>query len=108
MLFKPRKAGKKYTTLYAQCRQVEKSLGYWPSQYPHIEPPARQRVIWEIFWELRGSSRNGFSGPENLGFMEMDAWQRVRGLKLHNWMVDIILAMDAAYMAEWHRKDDNG
>lgn len=101
-LFHPRKDG---STLYQNCRQVEKQLGYWPEIYAPIEPPEDYGFVWQIFWELREHCKSGFSGPESLGFFELDAWQRVRGFRLGNHVVDLIMAMDAAYMSEWRRQD---
>lgn len=48
---------------------------------------------------------SGMSGPERVGFVDMQAWQNVRGWRLGNVVVDMILRMDSAYMAEWHRQD---
>lgn len=44
-------------------------------------------------------------GPERISFRELQAWQDVRGYRLDGAVVDMILKMDAAFMAEWHRQD---
>lgn len=103
MLFRPRKDN---TTLWQHCRQVFRSIGKWPAGYEPIEPPEDMRFIWEIFWEMRNHSKGGFNGPEVLSFPEIDAWERIRGFRLDNWVVDMILAMDLAYMRKWQEKSN--
>lgn len=44
-------------------------------------------------------------GPERISFRELQAWQAVRDYRLDNVVVDMILKMDAAFVAEWHRTD---
>lgn len=84
--------------------QVEKSTGIWPADYLPIELPAEAEFVWEVFWEIRRGIKSGFGGAEAMGFMEIDAWQRVRSFRLGNQIVDMLLAMDAAYMREANRE----
>lgn len=37
-------------------------------------------------------------------FLEIDAWERVRALKLTSFVLDMILQMDAAYLCEHYKK----
>ncbi len=90
--------------MYEHLSQIEKSTGKWPSEYEPIPPPEGTEHIWNIFWELRGTARIGFNGPERLSFLDIDAWERVRGLKLESFIVDLIVAMDVAFMNERYRK----
>lgn len=106
MLFKPR--GKKGKTIYNQMQQVVKSLGKWPEGFAPIPPPENYAFLWAIFWELRNHSKSGFSGTDGLSFHDLDAWQRVRRRHLDGWLVDMILEMDSAYLAEWYRDRKNG
>lgn len=70
-----------------------------------IEPPEEGGFVWDVFWELRNCQPTGMSGPERINFRELQAWQDVRGYRLDNAIVDMILKMDTAFMAEWHRQD---
>lgn len=105
MLTKP---GKNGSTLYDQLAQVEKTTGKWPAEYEPLSPPEGTEHIWQTFWELRDTARMGFSGPERLSFFDLDAWMRVRDLKLPGWFIDMIMAMDMAYMNERFRNSGGG
>ena len=98
---KPRQDG---SILYEHLQQLEKSTGKWPSEYEPIPPPEGTEYIWDIFWELRGSAHVGFGGPERLSFADIDAWERVRELKLASFVIDLIVAMDVAFINERYRK----
>lgn len=100
LLSKPREDG---SCLFDHLEQIEKSTGKWPEQYEPPNPPEDTEYLWDLYWELRNASRSGFSGPEKLSFLELDAWQRLRGHKLDNLTIDILLKMDSAYMAEWSK-----
>ena len=101
---RPRKDGK---PLYEHLAKAAESLGEWPKGFEPIDPPEEAEFVWKIFWELRERGKSGFAGAEALGFMELDAWQRVRGVELAGPVVDMILAMDGAYLAEWRREEDS-
>lgn len=68
--------------------------------------PAGAEQLWRDFMALhltRGS--NGF-GPARISFGDLDAYQRVQGVKLPAWQVDAIRRADSAYLlhyAETHR-----
>lgn len=76
--------------------------GIWPKDYEPIPPPDEASGIWDLFWELRQTTQAGFSGVNRISFLELDAWQRVRGCRLGNFIVDIILKMDQAYVSKWN------
>lgn len=101
LLSKPRKDG---STLFSHMEQVAEASGIWPEEYEPISPPDGSDFIWDIFWEMRNSAPSGFSGPVRLSFQDFDAWQRVRGVKLGNNVIDAFLAMDIAYINEWYRE----
>ena len=93
--------------LFEHLQQVEKATGKWPKDYEPLPPPEGTEHIWNIFWELRGCSAAGFGGPNRITFVDIDAWGRVRSTKLENFIVDIILRMDTAYMDEVYRERRN-
>lgn len=101
LLSKPRKNG---STLFSHMEQVAEGSGTWPEEYKPIPPPDGSDFIWDIFWEIRNSVPTGFNGPVRLSFQDFDAWQRVRGVKLGNYVVDAFLQMDIVYITEWYRE----
>lgn len=101
MLYRPLKDNK---TLFEHLAKAEDSTGIWPEEYEPIDPPEEAEFVWEIFWELRNHTKSGFSGPESLSFLELAAWQRIRGFELDPPVIDMILAMDSAYLTEWHKE----
>lgn len=83
---------------------MEKATGKWPQDYLPIDPPEQAEFVWDVFWEMRGSAKGGFGGAEPLGFGDIDAWERVRDFRLGNFVANMLLAMDKAYLREWHKE----
>lgn len=54
--------------------------------------------LWHIFNELH-SCRRYAMGPLRIGFIDIDAYQRVTGLRLASWERDAIRRADLAYLA---------
>ena len=97
MLFSPQADG---TTLAAIARQVEADTGQWPEDIPEPpEIPPEAENLWAWFWQLRTAQPSAGFGPAPLSFGEMDAWRRVTGNPLEPWQAEVLLAMDAAFLA---------
>ena len=95
-MFAPQADG---STLAAIARQVERVTGRWPDDIP--EPPdipPELEHLWVWYWQLRTAQPSAGFGPAPLSFGEMDAWGRVTGNRLQPWQVDVLLAMDAAFL----------
>ena len=63
------------------------------------ELPWEVEPLWRQFMELhrsRGINRSG-TGPGEIDFTLIDAWMRVRDIKLEQWEVDTILLADLEY-----------
>jgi hypothetical protein len=57
--------------------------------------------LWAIFNELHGCrGSNGF-GPSRITFVDIDAWQRITGVRLLPWEVDAIRRADKAFLSRW-------
>lgn len=56
--------------------------------------PSCISYLWSIFARLRRTSSGLIS------YLEIDAFQRVTGTRLNGWEVEMIEALDRAYMAE--------
>ncbi len=55
--------------------------------------------LWADFMELHGSRAVSELGPRQITFLEIDAWERVNGVKLEAWELAAIRKADAAFMA---------
>ncbi|WP_435404779.1 phage tail assembly chaperone [Methylobacterium isbiliense] len=59
-------------------------------------PPAGAHV-WRWFWSLSNQRTGTGSGPNALPFSEIEAWGRLKRIRLKRWELDAILAMDRVY-----------
>lgn len=62
-------------------------------------PPAAGEHLFELFRELCVSRRPGYSGPLALEPTQIEAWVRLRGVRLQAWELTALLSMDIAYLA---------
>jgi hypothetical protein len=63
--------------------------------------PSGCEDVWRIFNELhacRGSS--GF-GPSRISFIEMDAYSRLKGIRLAPWEIECVQRADLAFINHW-------
>lgn len=68
--------------------------------------PAGAQYLWDIFARLsrrRGST--GF-GPAALTWLDMDAFQRVAGVRLQQWEVEVIEMLDDLWLGALSPKKD--
>lgn len=97
MLYTPQADG---STLAQFAESVHMQSGRWPEAIPEPPdiPPALE-PLWLWFWQLRAAAPSAGFGPAPLSFGEIDAWQRVTINTLEPWQVDMLLVMDAAFLA---------
>ena len=61
-------------------------------------PPSSAWYFWQWFWtELHPRRR---SGPEAIGWADIEAWARVRQIRIEPEEAQILMAMDDAYLRE--------
>jgi hypothetical protein len=65
------------------------------------DPPENGAYLWNIFRELHNRRRLGFSMPDAISFPDIDAWQRLRCVKLASWEIDAIVALDDLQRSVW-------
>lgn len=60
-------------------------------------PPAARR-IWQTF--VRLSARRGGTGfgPAPIGWIDLDAYQRMTGIRLSPWQIEMIEMLDGLYL----------
>jgi hypothetical protein len=83
-------------------RAVEERTGVTPKALLDAPPcPEGCEELWRAFGELhacRGS--NGF-GPNRITYTDLDAFQRVTGVRLARWELAAIRRADRAYLSDW-------
>lgn len=59
------------------------------------QPPAAGAQVWEAFAELSASRPAGM-GLSAVPHSELEAWQRLHGVRLTPWEIETLMAMDRA------------
>lgn len=59
--------------------------------------PIAGRRVWSIFLDLNAARSVGF-GPNPITYSEIEAWSRVRLEPVRPWELDIIRALDRAFL----------
>lgn len=62
------------------------------------EVPYAGLRVWSIFLELNATRGAGGFGPAPISYAEIEAWSRLRREPVRPFELDIIRALDAAYM----------
>ncbi|MEQ8767213.1 MAG: hypothetical protein RL885_25100 [Planctomycetota bacterium] len=84
-------------------RQVAKTKKVDPDEFlaqhrQHWEPPDGLQHVWEMFCRLSGRRRMGWSAPEPIGYLEIEAFARLHGLRLSPWQIDLIARLDSEFL----------
>ncbi|ROT45002.1 hypothetical protein [Pusillimonas sp. NJUB218] len=76
--------------------QVRTKTGITPAALQNPpELPEGAETVWGWFQELAAQRQQGINGGMSLSFTEIDAWGRLRGIRLARWQLDLILRLDA-------------
>ncbi|MEF2074348.1 phage tail assembly chaperone [Consotaella aegiceratis] len=73
---------------------------------PHV--PEAGRLLWQWFGELHEARGYGMVGPDPISHVEIEAWARLRRVQLQPHHVEIVRAMDAAWIEAAHKRNDQG
>lgn len=71
--------------------------------------PEGLETLWADFMAMHGSRGSSGFGPMRIGFAEIDAYQRVHGIRFQPWELDAIRRADNAYLvhyAETHKPEN--
>jgi len=60
-----------------------------------------------VFWEMSRCRPQGYAGGLPISHGEIMAWQSLYGIRLSPWELDVIKALDAAYL-EYEHKVNHG
>lgn len=63
-----------------------------------VHLPEAGRLLWQIFGELSSTRTYHMAGPNPIAYSEIVAWQRLFDWKLERHHLDLILAMDRAFL----------
>ena len=63
------------------------------------EFPKALAYLWRAYLRLRRRAPGGFSGPQPVSWLEIDAFARRSGLALAPWEIELIEALDNIYLS---------
>lgn len=55
--------------------------------------------LLQWFWRLRNRNKSGFNGPDPVSWEALDAWVRLSGDNPEPWEINVLEALDDAYVA---------
>lgn len=70
--------------------------------------PQGCEALWQIFRELHASRGNSGFGPLRISFLEIDAFQRVTGVRLKPWEIEALRRADRAFVDDWQSRQKPG
>ncbi|SKA26297.1 phage tail assembly chaperone [Consotaella salsifontis] len=90
----------------AQERLQRQLVAAVTSAKPRV--PEAGRLLWRWFGELHDARGYGMTGPNPISFAEIEAWARLRRLPLQPHHVEILRAMDAAWIEAAQKRSAPG
>lgn len=67
--------------------------------------PTGCEALWNDFMALHSSRGSSGFGPLRIGWIDLDAYQRCRGVRFAQWEIEAIRRADTAYLVS--RKTDS-
>jgi hypothetical protein len=81
---------------------VERATGVRPQLLLDAPPlPEGCESVWAVFNELHSARGSNGMGPNQIGFVEIDAYQRVTGIRLAGWEIAAVRLADLAFLKHW-------
>ncbi len=74
---------------YQGLRHMEEVYGVRDSKLDEAIPPDEANFVWSLFFNKMKKS--------GVSFQEIDAYQRISGVILETWEVDLLYIINAAY-----------
>lgn len=93
-------------TVLDHLRAVEQQTGQTPQMLldaPRLPEGCEQ--LWPIFNELHSCRGNNGFGPVRITYGDIDAFQRVSGLRLQPWELAAVRRADQAYLNHWDERN---
>lgn len=81
-----------------QHLEAVERMTHRPHERLHRRCPPPMAYLWGWFKELHSARQHGFSGPNAISHVEVDAWSRLRGISLTSEEALTIRALDNLYL----------
>lgn len=90
------------STILDHLLAVERTTGKRPQILLDAPPlPQGCEDLWRMFNELHACRGSTGFGPSRIGFVEIDAYGRVKGIRFQPWEVEAIQKADLAFLKHW-------
>ena len=97
--FRLSKTDDKGTTVREHLEQVERQLGYKPTELEEPnEFPSVVTYIWAVFCRLSNRRTSNETGVNPISFTEIKAWKDLLEVKTQPWEIEAILKLDEVYL----------
>lgn len=63
-----------------------------------MRPPEAGAMLWAAFLDLSSQRGHSMSGPQSIKFSEIEAYCRLSRISLERRHIEVILALDAAWL----------
>ena len=88
--------------------QAWRQMNFDPRRKPDdlkVEPlPDFLAYLWQHYNQLTSKRSYNESGPNSISWSDIDAWCRVNKLNLLKWELELIAALDTAFIGVWYEK----
>ena len=89
-------------------RAVEERTGITPKALRDApQCPKGCEELWRVFNELHSCRGSNGWGPNRITYGDIDAFQRVTGIRLKSWELEAIRKADRAYLNDWTGRQKN-
>ena len=89
-------------TLRTHLQRLAETTGRVDEKLLHQCPP-EGLPIYQAFIQMGRSRVSGF-GPSAISFHEIEAWQRLYGVRLTAWELDTIIELDSVFLRSASKK----
>lgn len=89
-------------TVRQHLEAIQRQTGFTPDALAFAPPlPEGLEPLWHDFWALHSGRGNSGFGPAQITFADIDAYQRVTGVRFQPWQLDAIRRADGAYLKHY-------
>lgn len=73
-----------------------------PEKY-NVQLPECALHVWQWYHELSSTRQCGMS-INAISYFEIDAWSRLKGIRLYGWELDCITGIDQAFLQDYYEQ----
>lgn len=78
--------------------------GRKPRLLVEATPPGWGRYLLDLFDDMSLARTGNIAGPEAISWSEMAAWLQLRRLRLDEWEIGVLRALDSAWLAAYYKR----